>query len=859
MKKFTAYLSIILCLCMLLPAYPVTAAIKQADPYAAGEIMVGDGEDNYDYSGLQTYAIGTEPGVDTAVYTYNGQTTYTNSNCTLKWTVPNTTEGGNTMSAMQGLNVGTTYCYTAKIDGSDAYCDVTRINMNTGDKTVMAYYSSLTATSESSNNTMGHANDITVVGIDGVNYMYVATMKKGTAITRLKIDGTKIRLTGYFKLVNASGDSISVSAIKQVKVSGGYAYFLLKSGNTFYSFKVSSTANGGSASNPTAVNVYKVFTIDTRNAVFAKSNSSASVYDNIEDWTNQGFGYNKSEGVIYVPIWDSSTPSRNVVICYNIKNNIDTWLETTKNLSNRVYPTKTSFMIQNTSYSQYEIESVGFRTGQDSTGDLKMYYNTNCSSTGGEGVYSCSYTSGSGNMTSLADGQVLWTTKYDANGGSGTTSNTYHIRGITTKLRANGFTRSGYTFAGWNLTRKSDGKWLYKDADGTARWYTKGSQPNTSVLALYSDKQGVSQLSGSNGDTVTCYAQWTPNSTGTTSFYIQYDANGGTGTMADTKVVYGTSTAIRSNTFTRDGYVFSGWTAYRRNKEQWCYKTVNAASISDSWLAVTDDTTGLIRKTYENGTSVAKTTSVDRDIVTFYATWTRVANGKTPTSIAQGTAFSLGGTLESTSDMYTATVRIKNSAGTVVASHSASPLGETYDLSKANASIDFTKLTVGNYTYEVIAGFLNSSTPFSVTVLSQSFEVINSAKLELTDTAAATGAYTLGDAYFSGFGSGITASQFKTLFKYDINITDATGKAVTDTGVIGTGYVISCNGESRTTVLFCDTNGDGVISITDYAVLRKHISQSNMLTGAFEKAADANGDAPANTTDLVILRRMLSE
>ncbi|MBE6677609.1 MAG: hypothetical protein E7597_02310 [Ruminococcaceae bacterium] len=858
MKKLTAFLSFVLCICMLLPAYPVTAAIKQTDPYAAGEPMIGDGENDYDFSGLQTYAIGTEPGIDTAVYTYNGQTTYTNSNCTLKWTVPNTTEGGNTMSAMQGLNVGTTYCYAAKIDGNDAYCDVTRINMNTGDKTVMSYYSSTTATSEGSNNTMGHANDITVVGIDGVNYMYVATMEKGTAITRLKIDGTKLMLTGYFKLVNASGDSISVSAIKQIKVSGGYAYFLLKSGNTFYNFKVSSTAKGGSASSPTAVNVYKVFTIDTRNAVFAKSNSSAGTYD-VDDWTNQGFGYNKQEGVVYVPIWDSSTPSRNVVICYNVKDNIDTWLDTTKNLSNRVYPTKTSFMIQNTSYSQYEIESVGFRTGQDSTGDLKMYYNTNCSSSGGEGVYSCSYTSGSGDMTSLADGQVLWTTKYDANGGTGTTSTTYHIRGISTKLRANEFTRSGYTFAGWHRTLKADGKWLYTDADGTARWYAKGSQPATSVLALYANEQSVSKLTGSNGDTVTCYAQWTPASTGTTTFYIQYDANGGTGTMADTKVVYGTSTAIRTNTFTRAGYVFSGWTAYRRNKAQWCYKTINASTISDEWLTVADDSSAMIRKTYPDGASVSKTTSVDRDIVTFYAAWTRVANGKTPTSIPQGSSFTLGGTLESTTDMYTATVQVKNSAGTVVASHSASPLGMTYDLSKANASINFSTLAVGNYTYEVLIGLLNSSSPFSVTVLSQGFEVINAAKLELTDTAAATGAYTLGDAYFSGFDSGITASELKTLFKYDINIADASGKAVTDTGVMGTGYVISCNGESRITVLSCDTNGDGVISITDYAVLRKHISQSNTLTGAFEKAADANGDAAANTTDLVILRRLLSE
>lgn len=834
MKRIISGVAILLCLIMVLPMFPVAAVNVDPAPMANAIIEREETPSSYSYNGYKTYLV---------------------SDSTLKWSVPNTTEGGASCTGVQGLNTGTTYCYVAKISSGDAYCDVTRINMNTGDKTVMNYYSSTSATSSSANSTMGHANDLTVVGINSVNYMYVATMKTGTAITRLKIDGTKLMLTGYFKLLNASGTSISVSAIKNVKVSGGYAYFLLKSGNNFYSCKIPETAAGGTASSPTAITVYKIFTIDTRNAVVAKSNSSAGTYD-VDDWTNQGFGYNKAEKVIYVPIWDGTAGNRNLIITYNVSDTIDTWLELTANASNRVYPTKTSFMIQNTSYSTYEIESVGFRTGQGTTGDLKMYYNINCSTASAEGVYSVSYTSGSGDFTPVTDGKTLWTTIYNANGGTGSTSATYHIYGISTKLRANGFTRSGYSFAGWYLTRKSDGKWLYFDADGTARWYLKGEQPATSVLALYGNERAVAKLTATDGDTVTCYAQWVPNSTGTTSFYIQYDANGGKGTMADTKVVYGTATYLSPNTFTKEGYMFTGWTAYRRANAQWVYKDLS--TLSDKWLTVTSDTTGYIRKTYTDGSVTAKATSADQDIVTLYAAWTRIANGVYPSTIEQGNDFTLAGKIESDTDLYSATVCVKNSAGTVFASNKANPYTGTYDLASANAAINFGSLAVGTYTLEVLIETVNGNPPTSHTLLSSAFEVINPAKLELTEAAVATGIYTLGNEYFQGFGEKLTGTELKELFKYDISIVDANGNAIADTGVIGTGYVISCAGESRTAVLTLDVNCDAIISSADLITLNAAIKQETNLVSYCSVAADADRNGTLSASDVITMKKYLS-
>lgn len=846
----------LLCICMIIPCYSVIPATALNAPASGIEDEMGaiPGEDN---DTLLSYAtkLAYDEEINTASYTASGYKTYTLADCTMKWTVPNTTEGGTSCTAVQGMNTGTTYCYVAKRNSDDTYCDITRINMNTGDKVVMSYYASTSATTEASMNCLGHANDLTVVGIDSVNYMYVATLWTVKAITRLKIDGTKLRFTGYFDLVTSAGTSVTASAIKHVKTVDGYLYFLIKRGNTFYTCKIAETANGGSASSPTKVTIYKIFTLDTRNAVFASSSTAYGTIAGIENWTNQGFGYNKSEKVLYVPIWDSDTPSRNVIITYNLSDTIDTWLTVTANQSKTVFPTKTSFMIQDTAVSQFEMESVGFRTGQGTDGDLKMYFNINCSTLSKEGVYSCSYTSGSGDFTPITDGKAVYTVKYNANGGSGTTSSTNHIYGINAKLRANGFTYSGYTFAGWYLYRSSDKKWLYRTASGSASWYAKGSQPAGAVLALYSNQQSVGKLTTVDGDTVTCYAQWTPNSTGTTSFYIKYDANGGTGTMADTKVVYGTSTAIRTNTFTREGYVFTGWTAYRRTNAQWAYK--DKSTRSDKWLAVTDDATNYFLKTYSDGTTVAKTTSTDRDIVTFYAVWSRVANGVSPTSLTLGSAFTLGGTIESTTDLYGAIIQVKNSAGTVVATHSANPYAKTYAISNANANINFASLAVGTYTYEVIIQTCNSSSPTNTTLLSTTFTVVDPVTLALTDAAAQTGAYELGDTYFRGFEENITAAELNALFKYELSITDASGKAVASTDPIGTGYVISCAGQSRITILTYDLNYDASATTADIMIMLSIIKQSCTPTEYAYMAGDGDNDDMLTTTDIMALKYML--
>ena len=124
----------------------------------------------------------------------------------------------------------------------------------------------------------------------------------------------------------------------------------------------------------------------------------------------------------------------------------------------------------------------------------------------------------------------IYTVKYDGNGNTGgSTANSSHTYDTTKALTANGYTRTGFSFNGWNT--KADGS-------GTA----------------YADKASVKNLSSTNGATVTLYAQWTAN-----KYTVTYNANGGTGTMANQELTYNKAAILNANTFKRTGYRFNGW------------------------------------------------------------------------------------------------------------------------------------------------------------------------------------------------------------------------------------------------------------------------------------------------------------
>jgi uncharacterized repeat protein (TIGR02543 family) len=120
-----------------------------------------------------------------------------------------------------------------------------------------------------------------------------------------------------------------------------------------------------------------------------------------------------------------------------------------------------------------------------------------------------------------------WAVSFNANGGTGTMADQVFSSGVAAKLRANAFKRASYTFAGWALS-----------ANGAV---------------VYKNGQSVVNIAAA-GQCVTLYAKWV----GVPYTVVFHEKNKGGKTVSQ-KLVYGTATALRKNTFKKSGYVFMGW------------------------------------------------------------------------------------------------------------------------------------------------------------------------------------------------------------------------------------------------------------------------------------------------------------
>jgi len=115
---------------------------------------------------------------------------------------------------------------------------------------------------------------------------------------------------------------------------------------------------------------------------------------------------------------------------------------------------------------------------------------------------------------------------FNSNYGSGNRISQEIISDRATALRANSFTRTGYSFAGWNT-----------QADGLGTPYT--------------NSQSVMITSG-----LDLFAKWTANPN-----TVTFNANGAgtSGIMSDQSISSGAATALTANSFSRTGYRFAGW------------------------------------------------------------------------------------------------------------------------------------------------------------------------------------------------------------------------------------------------------------------------------------------------------------
>ncbi|MDD6043063.1 MAG: InlB B-repeat-containing protein [Eubacteriaceae bacterium] len=141
----------------------------------------------------------------------------------------------------------------------------------------------------------------------------------------------------------------------------------------------------------------------------------------------------------------------------------------------------------------------------------------------------------------------------------------------------------GFSFKGRHV--EPDEAWYYRDTDNNKVIFSSLASDKVKATALSDFTEGTYFTSKSRY----LYANWVRN-----TYKVAYNANGGSGTMLSSSHTYDTEAELRSNSFVREGYKFTGW---------------NTAA----------DGSG---KAYKDGATVKNLTDKNQATVTLYAQWT---------------------------------------------------------------------------------------------------------------------------------------------------------------------------------------------------------------------------------------------
>ena len=180
---------------------------------------------------------------------------------------------------------------------------------------------------------------------------------------------------------------------------------------------------------------------------------------------------------------------------------------------------------------------------------------------------------------------ITYTIKYNGNGAtSGLTTSSSHTYDEEKELTTNGFSRTGYNFAGWATISNGNVK--------------------------YSNKQKVKNLSAEQGSTVELYAVWAAN-----QYTVTFNPNGGTVSPTSQTVVYGQAYGAMP-TPTRTGYAFGGWiggknlvnnniqqngwsgssTTVDTNTGKYTFRTSPGGGTGNAWRSFYVDVSGYVGK-----------------------------------------------------------------------------------------------------------------------------------------------------------------------------------------------------------------------------------------------------------------------
>ena len=222
-----------------------------------------------------------------------------------------------------------------------------------------------------------------------------------------------------------------------------------------------------------------------------------------------------------------------------------------------------------------------------------------------------------------------YTIDYELNGGIQGPNDVIRYNAETETFNLPTPTKTGYVFEGWYENPQFTGNKVEKITKGTTgnkHFYAKWSlESYTIIYDLYGGVQAEDVITsytietetfnlptptregytfngwfdvvsheqvkkiekGSTGGKI-FYAGWTAN-----TYYVKFNANGGTGSMSNQTFIYNNSDMLTANTFTRNGYLFVGW----------------SLSPTSSSIAYNDNVT------------VSNLSPIDGDVINLYAVW----------------------------------------------------------------------------------------------------------------------------------------------------------------------------------------------------------------------------------------------
>lgn len=153
-----------------------------------------------------------------------------------------------------------------------------------------------------------------------------------------------------------------------------------------------------------------------------------------------------------------------------------------------------------------------------------------------------------------SDTAITFKVKYNSNGGQGKMSSTTVTYSKAKKLSKCKFTKEGYTFSGWIMKRDATGEYYGKESPfSKSKWLKK---EKVYEYTLYKDEEIVSKTTRIGDITATAF--WTAD-----QYTVNFDSNGGTGEIESFTVNQNESSKLPDNAFSKESYIFSGYTAKR--------------------------------------------------------------------------------------------------------------------------------------------------------------------------------------------------------------------------------------------------------------------------------------------------------